>query len=227
MTYRPLLSTPKESLSTYVRKHCRAKKISLDKLAEQAGIARSTLYHLLEENSVPKIPHLLALATAMGVHHYFLFRLKWREFDHIELPCAASQKIDLSGFIEETIPDGTLVMTGSHFEKSWTIQNIGEVVWENRYFMHLDAPYHHIKHYPNGQSLADYQFLPDEVMVPLPVVYPKQTYTFKMGYTAPNIAGRYISYWQMVDENGEPCFPDGVGLSVSVLVKSFGSNRRS
>lgn len=223
--HSPLLSSPTESLSDYIRQHCRKHNISLERLAEQAGIARGTLYAILEDKSIPKIPHLLSLAKAMGVHHYFLFRLKWRELDAIS-PSHSESNLhkDMSGFIDETIPDGTLIMAGTSFEKTWTIQNVGEVVWNNRYFMHLDAPYRNTA-YPNGQNLSDYHLFPNETLIAIPTTYPGQTCVLKVTYTAPKVAGRYISYWQMVDEAGRACFPNGVGLSTSILVLGFGVNQ--
>lgn len=222
----PLLSSPTESLSDYIRQHCRKHDISLERLAEQAGIARGTLYAILEDKSTPKIPHLLSLAKAMGVHHYFLFRLKWREIDPISPNHAnTTSHKDMSGFIDETIPDGTLITAGATFEKTWTIQNVGEVVWENRYLMHLDAP-HHSTAYPNGQDIRDYHFSPSDTLIAIPTTHPSETCTLKVTYTAPKVAGRYISYWQMVDETGQACFPDGIGLSVSILVLGFGVNQK-
>lgn len=40
----------------YIRQYCHQHKITLEKLAETAGIARGTLYHLLSERSCPKFP---------------------------------------------------------------------------------------------------------------------------------------------------------------------------
>lgn len=230
-----------ETLGSYVRRMCKERRMSLDRLAEVSGINRGTLYNVLDptKHDTAKIPYLLKLAHALRVHHYYLMRLIWPELGAISPTSddenkriarlgmsALVQNDDACGFIDETIPDGTLVAAGSEFEKSWTIQNVGNTVWENRYYMHLDAPYYQMSlvdgKYPNGLLLSDYQLQPHQSLIELPVIAPSETYTLRVRYTAPNVAGRYISYWRMVDAHGRLCFKNGVGLSVSILVHSFG-----
>lgn len=234
--YHPLRDT--DTLETYIRRMCNQKQISLSKLSALTGLNRGALYKIFEPHSNPRIPDLLKIANCLGVHHYYLFRLKWREIDSIA-PAGASQKsaqleqrdTDICGFIDETIPDGTLVGIGSVFTKSWTVQNIGDTVWEGRYYMNLDAPYQQPSLmagvYPDGRPVSDYQFLPHESVIAVPTTRPGETFTLTVKYTAPNVAGRYVSYWRMVDERGVFCFPNGLGLSVSVLVRSVGGAYRA
>lgn len=66
-------------LADYIRQFCRQKKLSLETLAGNAGIARGTLYHLLSQDSQPKITHLVKLAHAMQVHHRVLLDLAWQQ----------------------------------------------------------------------------------------------------------------------------------------------------
>lgn len=214
-------------LSDYVRRWCAQHGITLEKLAEDAGVARGTLYNMLDPKTTPKIPHLLNLANAMGVHHTILFRLKWAEFGVLEeKPCLVSagparQQGDASGFIDETVPDGSIIASGSTFEKSWTLQNVGDTVWEGRYLVCIDSDLA-TGYYPNGQPASDYQLKPHHSAIPIPVTKPGEMVTLAVKFDAPMIAGRYISYWKMVNADGELCFPSGVGASVSILVRSFG-----
>lgn len=228
--YRPEdLPNEKDTLEMYVRRRCKEKEMSLEELARNAKFNRGTLYNLFESSN-PRISHLLQLAQALGVHHYYLMRLKWREFDEIAPIDVAkkdnAKRLDASGYVDETVPDGSLFAPQAVFEKSWTIQNIGDTVWENRFFIHLDAPYHQMAlmdgKYPDGLSLSDYQLQPHQTIIALPVIEPGQLHTLSVFYTAPNVAGRYISYWRMVDDEGKFCFSRGLGLSVSILVRSFG-----
>lgn len=226
-----------DTLESYIRRLCNQKQISLSKLSAMTGLNRGALYKLFEPHSNPRIPDLLKIANCLGVHHYYLFRLKWREIDSIaplgrEKKTSLEQKdTDICGFIDETIPDGTLVGIGSVFTKSWTVQNIGDTVWEGRYYMNLDAPYQQPSlmegMYPDGRPVADYQFLPHESVIAVPTVMPGEMFTLSVKYTAPSVAGRYVSYWRMVDERGVFCFPNGLGLSVSVLVRSVGGAYRA
>lgn len=214
-------------LSDYVRRWCIQHDISLERLARQAGIARGTLYHLLDPQNTPKIPHLLKLAHAMQVHHTVLFRLKWSELGVIDesyhpvLVNPVRQGGDASGFIDETIPDGSIIAAGSTFTKSWTLQNVGDILWENRYLVCIDyKPM--IDHYPNGQPIQDYQLRPHQNTIAIPPTPPGHIVTLKMDFDAPRVTGRYISYWKMIDSEGNVCFPKGIGVSVSILVHSFG-----
>ena len=202
----------------YIRQYCHQHKITLEKLAETAGIARGTLYHLLSERSCPKVPHIMRLSQAMGVHHMMLLRLKWSDFDVIE-PCKPNfPKNDASGFIDETIPDGTMMNTGTPFTKTWTIQNMGQTVWQNRYLMCMDEPPVRQNNYPDDQLVIDHILTPHNTLIAIPTTKPFEKLTLSVDYTAPKYAGRYISYWKMIDETGQMCFVHGVGLSVSILV---------
>lgn len=208
---------------TYIRQYCYQHKISLEKLAEKSGIARGTLYHLLEEDSCPKIPHIMRLADAMDVHHMVLLRLKWHNFEVLELPKNQRKVIhDASGFIDETIPDGTMMHTGTKFTKSWTIQNIGETVWQNRYLMCMDDIPIIQNTYPTDQNITDYTLMPHSRLIEIPTTKPNDLVTLSVDFVAPKYAGRYISYWKMVDEHGQLCFVHGVGLSLSILVRGLG-----
>lgn len=215
-------------LSKYVRQYCRKHNTTLEKLAVQAGIARGTLYHFLNKDTWPKITHLLQLAQAMNVHHNLLLRLKCSEFGVLHMPIAQNGEAyitqvqqDACGFIDETIPDGSIVTAGSCFDKSWTLQNLGDITWQNRYLLCLDEPAI-IHHYPNGHSVSDYQIKPARAVIPIDTTAPKEKVTLSMQFTAPKVAGRYISYWKMVDEQGCFCYPNAIGVSLQILVLSTG-----
>lgn len=212
--------------STYVRQFCRQNHISLEKLAEQAGIARGTLYHLLDQDTQPKVVHLLQLAQAMNVHHNVLFRLKWSEFGILHTPTIKDDEtyitkveMDMCGFVDETVPDGSIVTAGCQFDKSWTLQNMGDVVWQNRYLLCLDEPLS-TPHYPNGHCVDDYRLKASSNIIEIPTTQPMDKVTLTVTLTAPNVAGRYISYWKMIDEYGKLCFPNAIGVSAQVLVLS-------
>ncbi|WP_394261380.1 hypothetical protein [Moraxella boevrei] len=49
---------------------------------------------------------------------------------------------------------------------------------------------------------------------------PQQTVTLETVYIAPKVAGHYVAYWKMVDNHGKLCCPDGVGLSLSIIVRT-------
>lgn len=225
-THLPSKNHPMSPMTTnfecYIRQICRQKNLSLEQLSAMAGFTRGTLYNIFASDN-PKISQLIALSSVLGVHHYDLIRLTWNKFAPIS---AANQPSDAGGFLDETIPDGTLIAPASVFEKTWTIQNIGDVAWVERYFLQLDAPYRQdfLAEHSDGADVHDYQFVAHEKLIALPTIAAGEIYTLKATYTAPKVTGRYISYWRMVDKHGRLCFPNSVALSVSILVRGFGAS---
>lgn len=129
--------------------------------------------------------------------------------------------VDSSGFLDEIIPDGMIITAGSTFTKTWTIQNTGDTIWKNRHLLCIDEPVMQ-NNYPDTESFNDHQLIPKSTIIDIPTTAPKEVVTLSVDYQAPKISGRYISCWKMIDEHGALCFPHGIGLSVSVLVRAFG-----
>lgn len=202
-----------------IRQYCRRNSLTMKEFAKKAGISRSTLYYLFEDGSCPSIQHMIKIAHAMGVHHTVLMRLKWRDFD---ISTEQIEQQDSSGFIDEIVPDGMMINAGVPFTKTWTIQNTGETVWQNRYLMCMDDMPVVQNNYPDNQSITDHTLIPKSYLIPIPVTKPNEFATLSVDYVAPKLAGRYISYWKMVDEQGRVCFSNGIGLSVSILVVGSG-----
>lgn len=221
------------TFADYVCKYCTDNELSLAMLAKRLGMSRGTFYALLEPSSEPKLNQLIALSHIMKVNPCFLLRLKYQEFDFAKFsnqsnPAPTSdftifqtRGLDASGFVDETVPDGSIIMAGSVFEKSWTIQNLGKLVWENRVLVCLDdeLPIDYF-----DRQDAKYRLIAMQRAVDIAKTQPNQTVTIKAILIAPSIPGRYISYWKMKDQAGNLCFPDGFGLSLSIKVCALGVN---
>jgi hypothetical protein len=100
-------------------------------------------------------------------------------------------------FVEDvTIPDGTEIVAGTSFEKTWRIRNIGCQAWPpgtRLYFWgeeQLDAP--------------DY--------VDVPAIPVNTTVDISVTFTAPLEPGEYLSNWQLVA-------PDGSWIGAHVFVQ--------
>lgn len=226
------------TFADYVRKYCTDNEIPPTTLAKRLEISRGTFYALLEPDSEPKLNHIIALSHIIKVNPCFLLRLKYQEFDFAKFSIEESklssiatktptdqslkttQAVDVGGFVDETLPDGSIVMAGNVFEKSWTIQNLGEVVWEDRVLACLDEL---CLGYFDKQD-ARCCIIPMQSTIDIPKTYPNQTVTISATLIAPNLPGRYISYWKMKDKKGNSCFPDGFGLSLSIKVCALGVN---
>lgn len=216
------LGSSSHQFSDFVRQYCAKNQISLEGLAKLAGISRGTLYGLLREGGDAKVLQWIKLANAMGVHYTLLLQLK---YGNLAVPGESAMDgfdHDVCGFIDETVPDGTIVMAGHQFVKTWTLQNLGGQVWEERWLMCMDEPVYtaHTSMLDNFGEL--YQLKPHATQIAIPTTQPKQCITLAVTFVAPKVSGRYISYWKMIDKHGELCFPNNLGLSVNVSVKGLG-----
>lgn len=110
---------------------------------------------------------------------------------------------DKSVYVSETPPDGTKCLVGTPFIKTWTIRNVGTVIWRKRYLKCDPLPaYMHV----------------DKEKVKIPKVLPGQEYSLQVTYTI-DYEGVYHSYWKMYDENNNMTFPDLEGLGVTIIAE--------
>ena len=202
----------------------RAKKLGLTKkaLAERAKISRQELYKLLNRDiQEAKLSTLIGLAKALEVHPIELIRKIFWEIKRPESSRKSKYYGDYSGLVTDvTVPDNSIVTAGSVFEKIWRINNLGPVVWENRRLVCIDDEI--ILFRKQGDDLIplerDY-LVPMEKEVPIATTGPGETVEIKVTFRAPILPCTTISYWKMVDENGDYCFPqlEGVWCKVHVV----------
>lgn len=114
-------------------------------------------------------------------------------------------RYDDSRFVGDiTIPNGSIVGTEERFTKTWEIENNGLMVWENRY----------LREDNRGVS----GLVPDQPIVSIPITYPGERVAISVNFTTPEHPASCESYWKMVDEDGNYCFPHKVGLNCCVKV---------
>ncbi len=105
-----------------------------------------------------------------------------------------SSKCDSTQFIDHVIldvpvQDGTVVMPGTHFTKTWEVQNDGSCEWSTDYALV------HVGGNPMG--------VPD-VVVDLPSPVPSgQTVDLSVPMTAPFTPGTYTSEWMLRNAQGD------------------------
>jgi transcriptional regulator with XRE-family HTH domain len=208
----------------YIKQRATEKGLSLSELAKNAHLSRQGLYGILNGGKEARVSTVIALAAALEVHPVVLFR---RLLCQLEFPkfttTAAKYQFDASGFVQDvTIPDNSLVTTDSVFTKVWEIQNIGSVDWIGRRLVCMDRK-------------ADMPLMPDHVappeavrgllasrrMIDIPVTLPSDTVLLSVEFTAPSYPCTVISYWKMLDADGDICFPETEGLSCLVRVVSL------
>jgi len=103
-----------------------------------------------------------------------------------------------SAFVADaTIPDYSQVAPGEVFQKTWLLENTGTCAWARNDRMDFVGGYDLA-----GDAKNIHQ-----------VVEPGQEAYVTVTFTAPDVAGRYISYWRLATRGGAP-----FGASVYVLI---------
>ncbi|MGB4499224.1 MAG: NBR1-Ig-like domain-containing protein [Methylococcaceae bacterium] len=214
---------PRLELGDYVSERCKELKISQRGLAEKSGINKSTLRKILNgDTKQAQLGTIVAIAHVLKIHPIDLFRYF---LNQIELPkftsTGANVKNDASGFIADvTFPDNSMVRINETFTKIWAIQNIGSIDWIDRKFICMDT-----------QPIGEFD-LPEGIATPkefrglkptarnvlIPNTLSGEIVEIVVEFTAPFYPCNVISYWKMVDEEGNFCFPQSEGLSCVVNV---------
>lgn len=216
------IKTTASLFESYIRQYCIDKNITMQDLAKQTGLARSTFYTLLKAKSDSKISHLITIANILKIHPDLLLKLKWHEFDITKDEGAIQKtyqsKSDSLGFVEETVANGSVIVAGDSFTKAWTIKNLSNQTWEGRVLQCIDENIDVEVHYKNPTVQ---QLTPCQSSIYLPSIPPNRQVTIAVIYKTPHTAGHYLSKWKMLDANGQDCFPNAP-LLTDVVVKRFG-----
>ena len=212
-------------LAKYIKQRAAELGLNLSKLAKEAGISRPTLYGLLDGSTgEAKISTLVGLASVLRVHPVVLFRYLLAELEFANFSTvSAKYRCDGSGFVADvTIPDNSMVTTDSVFVKTWDIQNIGLVDWIGRKLVCLDrkADWNLMSSHVVPPQ-AERGLIPEQNMVDIPDTLSGETVRLSVTFTAPSYPCTVVSYWKMVDEAGDLCFPESQGLSCLVRVVSL------
>jgi transcriptional regulator with XRE-family HTH domain len=208
----------------YIKQRAVEKGLSLSELAKNSNLSRQGLYGILNGGKEARVSTMIALAAALEVHPVLLFR---RLLCQLEFPkvstVAAKYQFDASGFIQDvTIADNSLVTTDSVFTKVWDIQNIGSVDWIGRKLVCMDRR-------ADNPLMPEYVMppkavrglLPTQRMIDIHVTLSSETVLLSVEFTAPSYPCTVISYWKMLDAEGDICFPETEGLSCLVRVISL------
>ena len=209
----------KETLDSYIRHLANGLKLSHTELAERANISRQTLYSLTQiPQRLPDLKTIVSLADVLHVHPLRLLNLVFDDVPMAMPVVNAHKRGDHSAFVQDTTcPDGSLVLVGQRFSKTWELQNVGRVVWENRFLRCVDEE---VMIYTRcGETLlVANSLVPDQTQVPMPTTKPGDKVQVTVEFTAPKQPCTVMSYWKTVFEDGTHCFPKSVGTWVQVRV---------
>ena len=113
---------------------------------------------------------------------------------------------DATAFVDDTIPQGTLMKPGEKFVMTWRIRNVGSVPWRRRRLERqgpLTAP----------------GLITSARYYPIPDTDPGDVAEISAELKAPGFDSTSIAYFKMVDEEGFLSFPDEHQLGLNVLVR--------
>lgn len=200
----------------YVEHRAKELGLTMTKLAQKAGIARSGLYRLLNEGnaSETQLGTLIGLARALEIHPIALIRKLVVIRKDANNQGTSKYFGDESIFVRDvTIPDDTLIPVRSEFEKVWEIQNIGSVAWKNRRLVCMNEKTFLVLMNDNQIKTIDISNLvPCEKEIAIPDTLPGEIARISVWFQAPSLPCTAVSYWKMVDETGNLCFPNIAGV---------------
>jgi DNA-binding Xre family transcriptional regulator len=226
----------RDDLSRFIQARLDDLHLSKNELARRTGLSRQALHKLLtglvEEC---KISTFIKLACALESSPLILMRILLNGSgviaeNHAAAPAkyklaltvASKYPDDSSSFIADiTIPDNTLIAANSIFTKRWKILNNGSQVWERRRLICVDEVLC-LRHLDSDN--ADFAapqptgLIALQKEIPIPRTLPGEPVLLSVELQTPAVPGTYVSYWKMLDEVGDLCFPQGQGLSCVVKV---------
>jgi hypothetical protein len=95
---------------------------------------------------------------------------------------------DQAQFVSQEPLDGTDYNAGAEFDAAWTLKNVGTTTWSTDYDIRFSGGTNlsPVKTYPMTKTVA-----------------PGETVTLFADMVAPTTAGRYVSYWEVINGNGD------------------------
>lgn len=121
---------------------CKRHKITLTEIALRAGVSRETLYRIMRgDGNRAIVGTVCAVARAAGMVPIVLLRLMHNDLDNGALTLLpVKEDGDHASFISDvTITDGSMVMAGRRFKKTWLLQSTGVVPWVGRKLRCFDS----------------------------------------------------------------------------------------
>jgi len=109
------------------------------------------------------------------------------------------------------------------FTKTWAIQNVGKVAWENRFLQCWDDEIVVYSRTGEKLELAN-NLVPSTSRVSVPFTAPGDVVHICVEFTAPKLPATVLSYWKSVFADGSLCFPKATGLWCKVRVTSMAQN---
>ena len=128
------------------------------------------------------------------------------------VPTATEEPCDVAGFVRDvTIEDGTGMMPGTSFTKTWRVINEGACTWTRDYEIVFDK----------GDSMDG----ATSVKITTGNVQPGTQLDISVNLVAPDLPGTYRGTWQLRNANGVIFTIDGYWVEIEVLAPEVFSSK--
>jgi transcriptional regulator with XRE-family HTH domain len=212
-------ATPAQQLGTEIRHWREELGLSAEQLGRAVGKDRRTITGAEAGRDFPSEAIINLIESRLGSGGLILsyYEAVLAEKRRLRLNAGSSplsssaapdgSDLDSSTFIEESVPDGTLMKPGQRFEKTWTIQNAGSLEWRDRFLYRVGIP--------AGPGL-----LTTPAKIAIPIVMPGERVIIAVPCVAHLVQGTSRAVFKMADNLGCQYFPNrySIGLQVQVTV---------
>lgn len=183
--YNPATPTPAPAVNIYAEIET---AVAQTLAARATTLARPTLTFTPTPTSTPTLV-FTSTATSPSPTSTIVYR-----------PTTTYHCEDADFIRDVTIPDGTILLSGQLFIKTWKFKNTGNCSWEADYSMR----------YVQGNRMGGYYTeIGDLVSI-------NERISISVELLAPVEAGTYTGYWQLADDYGNP-FGDIVHVRIVVV----------
>jgi transcriptional regulator with XRE-family HTH domain len=215
-----------EQFASYLRQRMNEKRLTISETAKRAQISRGALNKYLSlEVRDGKLSTFVQLARVLDEHPLKLLSIFFNGWDFAEQNANRTESIavgDDVGFISDLdLPDNYPVARSATFEKSWELKNVGKVPWLNRRMICIDEE---VQVSSQKEALHDHRFTGLQPLTPeieVPTTMPSENVILTVKFKAPSYPGTMISHWKMIDEDGNYCYPNTLGIFCKVQVLAF------
>jgi DNA-binding XRE family transcriptional regulator len=221
-------------LANFLNTRAKELHLSATTISKTVGISRQTWYRLLNADiQQARIETLMRVAEVLQVNLMELSSLYTNQLTRSQKASVpVGQSNDACSFIRDiTYPLNAMVKGQQAFEKKWEIINLGSTPWVNRRLICVDEAFEmHLKRRDNGLLIREqtHRLKPHQASVAIPLTAPGEHVILSASFYAPKMSGTVISFWKMINAQGEYCFPSNTGLSCQVrVVQGMGKMTKS
>lgn len=213
----------KEEFAKYIRARAKELGMSITRLALESNISRQSLYDLFSGTTEQaKLSTVISLANTLQVHPIYLFRylLGQAEYPRYETTDSNGNPSNMMTFIKDvTIPDNSRIKVGEVFTKTWEIKNTSKTTWVGNKLVCMDQSVDPSYVPPESDIVTTCRALiPTLREVPIKNTKPDKSVKISVEFKAPSYPCRVLSYWKMVDADGNICSSASEGLSCYVQI---------